>query len=207
MINVQFSKDPLTPREALREPPTWSGAVLRPVGLWPRTPIPTAPFDRWGAPARPLGMPLSGLGSVAPDFELRDQRGVVRRLSELVQAGPVVLFFYPKDETAVCKKEACGFRDHHSEFAALRASVFGISQDSVESHASFAENHHLPYSLLVDPQGRVAASFGIKKVLGLLPGRATFVVDRERKVRLAFSSTLDAQAHVRRALSAVRSLS
>lgn len=151
-------------------------------------------------------MPLCELGSVAPDFEMQDQRGEARQLSELVKQGPVVLFFYPKDETAVCTKEACGFRDRHSEFARLGAQVFGVSQDSVESHASFAQNHRLPFSLLVDPKGRVAASFGIKKVLGLLPGRATFVIDRDRSVRLAFTSTLDARAHVEQALTAVQSL-
>jgi peroxiredoxin Q/BCP len=150
---------------------------------------------------------LCELGSLAPDFVLQDQQGAVQRLSQVVQDGPVVLFFYPKDETTVCTKEACGFRDQHHDFTELGARVFGVSQDSVESHASFAQNHRLPFSLLADPAGRVAASFGIKKVLGLLPGRATFVIDTERKVRLSFSSTLEARAHIEHALRAVRALS
>lgn len=151
-------------------------------------------------------MALLELGTVAQDFVLEDQFGAPQKLSELVKKGSVVLFFYPKDETAVCTLEACGFRDHHAEFVACGASVFGVSQDSAGSHAAFAKHHALPFSLLTDPGGRVAASFGIKKTLGLLPGRATFVIDREQKVRLAFSALLDAKAHIQNALLVVRDL-
>lgn len=151
-------------------------------------------------------MALCEEGSVAPEFELKDQSGAVVRLSDLLEKGPVVVFFYPKDETRVCTLEACGFRDSYDEFAKLETTVIGISQDSVQSHDSFARNHDLPYLLLADPKGRVAGSFGVKKTLGLLPGRATFVIDRGGKIRFAFSSALDARAHVEKSLSAVRNL-
>lgn len=151
-------------------------------------------------------MALCEVGTLAPDFVLQDQTGAPRQLSLLVKSGSVVLFFYPRDETTVCTLEACGFRDHHAEFVACGATVFGISPDSVQSHAAFAKSHALPFSLLTDPGGRVGASFGLKKALGLLPGRATFVIDREQKVRLSFSSLLDAKAHIRSALLVARSL-
>jgi peroxiredoxin Q/BCP len=151
-------------------------------------------------------MALCEVGTIAPDFVLQDQTGAKKQLSQLVKSGSVVLFFYPRDETTVCTLEACGFRDQHEEFVACGATVLGISPDSVESHAAFAKNHALPFTLLADPGGRVGASFGLKKTLGLLPGRATFVIDREQKVRLAFSSLLDAKAHIRNALLASRDL-
>jgi peroxiredoxin Q/BCP len=143
----------------------------------------------------------------APDFELMDQEGKPCRLSDLCKEGPVVLFFYPKDETTVCTKEACGFRDSYSEFGQVSAQVVGISRDSTESHASFRDHHRLPYRLLSDPKGRVAAEFGVKKTLGLLPGRTTFVIDSNQKIVLRFTSAINAHEHVAQALSQVRALS
>lgn len=151
-------------------------------------------------------MPLVDVSDPAPDFELHDQDGQPKRLSDLCAVGPVVLFFYPKDETTVCTREACGFRDSFADFETCSAQIVGISQDDVESHASFRTNHRLPYLLLTDPGGRVAESFGVKKTLGLFPGRATFVVDRNRIVALRYSSAMNAAEHVSRALEAVRAL-
>jgi peroxiredoxin Q/BCP len=151
-------------------------------------------------------MPFVDVSDAAPDFELHDQDGQPTRLEDLCAKGPVVLFFYPKDETTVCTLEACGFRDSFAEFEKCSAQIVGISQDSVASHAAFRQNHRLPYLLLSDPGGRVAKSFGVKKTLGLFPGRATFVVDRNRRVLLRFSSAVNAAEHVSRALQEVRRL-
>lgn len=151
-------------------------------------------------------MALRAVGTPALEFVLPDQTGNNVQLSELCAKGPVVLFFYPKDETSVCTKEACGFRDAHGRFLRSGATVLGISPDSAQSHAAFVKHHGLPYQLLVDGGGRVADSFGVKKLFGLFPGRATFVVDQAQTIRLAYSSALDAQEHVNQALRVVSQL-
>ena len=145
-------------------------------------------------------------GEKAPNFTLPTQSGESWRLVDALSEGPVVLFFYPKDETKVCTAEACSFRDQHEVFADSGASVVGVSSDSVGSHKRFAEHHRLPYTLLSDVGGKVRKQFGIKKTLGLFDGRVTFVIDRDGTVRHAFSSALNAQAHVEEALRTVREL-
>ena len=119
---------------------------------------------------------------------------------------PVVLFFYPKDNTLGCTKEVCAFRDRFEEFSKLDAEVIGISSDSVESHRSFAANHHLPYTLLSDEGGKVRKLYGVPNTLGLFPGRVTYVIDKEGVVRHVFSSQLGATRHVEEALKVLVSL-
>jgi thioredoxin-dependent peroxiredoxin len=143
-------------------------------------------------------------GSAAPDFTLTAQDGRSFRLSEALAEGPVVLYFYPKDETPVCTAEACSFRDQYDVFTEAGAKVIGVSRDSVASHKRFAAHHHLPFTLLSDEDGRVRDQFDVKKTLGLFDGRVTFVIDRESVVRYAFSSALNAKAHVEHALEAIR---
>ncbi len=145
-------------------------------------------------------------GDKAPDFSLASATGEPWQLSRALEQGPVVLYFYPKDETPVCTREACLFRDLHDVFVGTGAAVVGVSRDSVESHKRFAEHHNLPYALLSDPDGKVRELFGVKKTLGLLDGRVTFVIDQERTIRHAFSSALNAKAHVDKALATLRSL-
>ena len=94
------------------------------------------------------------VGSVAPDFTLPSQSGEMVSLGDFLGKKPVVLYFYPKDDTPGCTKEACAFRDDHEEFGRLDAEVIGISSDCVESHRSFAEDHELPFTLLSDAGGR-----------------------------------------------------
>ncbi|MBX3184769.1 MAG: peroxiredoxin [Polyangiaceae bacterium] len=146
------------------------------------------------------------VGELAPEFTLETQAGEPWSLAEQVQQGSVVLFFYPKDNTRVCTAEACQFRDSHAVFVEHGATVVGISSDSVASHQAFAGKHALEYVLLSDPGGRVRAQFGIKKALGLIDGRVTFVIDRERRVQHVFSSMLNAGAHVEEALATVKRL-
>jgi thioredoxin-dependent peroxiredoxin len=146
------------------------------------------------------------VGDTAPDFELpaHDEQPV--RLSRLLGAGPVVLYFYPKDHTSGCTIESCGFRDDFEAFRALDVQIFGVSADGAARHRSFREKYELPFPLLTDQGGRVASLYGVEKTLGLIPGRATFVVDRGGIVQLAFASQLRATEHVARALDVVRRL-
>lgn len=147
------------------------------------------------------------VGSVAPDFTLRSQSGEDVSLAGFRGKKRVVLFFYPKDETPGCTAEACSFRDEYDAFVEAGAEVIGISADSTDSHASFASHHRLQMTLLSDPGGRVASAYGVNKSLfGLLPGRVTFVIDREGVVRHVFNSQIRATTHVKEALSALSSM-
>jgi peroxiredoxin Q/BCP len=145
-------------------------------------------------------------GDLAPDFTLPSSGGKSVTLSALYARKNVVLFFYPKDDTPGCTAEACGFRDEYDTFAEAGAEVVGVSSDSVDSHDRFASKHKLPMTLLSDADGKVRALYGVKSTLGLFPGRATFVIDRQGVVRHVFVSQLRAAAHVGEALSVVRRL-
>ncbi|MER3601988.1 MAG: peroxiredoxin [Nitrososphaerota archaeon] len=145
-------------------------------------------------------------GDTAPDFELPDQGGRPVRLSRLLQKGPVVLYFYPRDESPGCTKEACAFRDSYEAFMSAGAQVVGVSSDSVESHARFAQRHRLPFTLLSDEGGRVRALYRVPKSFGLLPGRVTFIIDRGGTIRHVFSSQLRYSRHVQEALRILQAL-
>ena len=146
------------------------------------------------------------IGTPAPDFELPNQHGQLIRLSTLLKKGPLVLYFYPKDETPGCTKEACGFRDSYEAFTDAGATVVGVSADNVDSHHAFAARYALPFVLLSDTAGQARKSYQVKRTLGLLPGRVTYVIDGEGLIRQAFSSQLRALAHIDQALVTVRSL-
>ena len=145
-------------------------------------------------------------GDEAPPFALRDQNGAVVTLASLHTEGPAVVFFYPKDGTPVCTTEACAFRDAYEAFTAAGAKVVGISSDDAERHAQFAAKYHLPFPLLWDEGGKTRAAWGVPKTLGVLPGRATYVLDGAGVVRHIFVSQLDSQRHVDEALGVVRTL-
>ena len=142
-------------------------------------------------------------GDLAPEVELSGPDGQPFRLSALLTKGPVVLYFYPKDDTRVCTQEACTFRDDHSEFTGLGASVVGVSDDDAASHQRFAAEHELPFLLLSDPEGRARGAFGLRSLLGF-KARATFVIDGKGIVRAVISDRLNARKHVRGALDALR---
>lgn len=145
-------------------------------------------------------------GDVAPAVTLTLHDGQSVALSDLVREQAVVLFFYPKDNTAICTKEACSFRDAYEDFVAAGATVVGVSGDSVASHEQFAAQHRLPFLLATDADGSLRRAFGVPKTLGLLPGRVTYVIDRAGIVRHVFSGQFAADRHVREALEAVRKL-
>jgi len=143
-----------------------------------------------------------------PPFTLADQDGSPFRLEDALAKGPVVLFFYPKDDTPGCTAEACSFRDASSDFLAAGAVVAGISSDDVASHRKFADKYSLAYPLLSDEGGALRRRLGVPRgMLGLTEGRVTYVVDRGGIVRHRFDAMLRATKHVDEAIATVRSLS
>lgn len=145
-------------------------------------------------------------GQPAPSFTLEDAAGKPWTLESLRASGPVVLFFYPRDESPICTREVCAFRDAHQDFAEAGATVVGISSDGAAEHEAFARKQRLNYVLLSDPGGKVRNAFGIPKTLGVVDGRATFVIDPAGVVRMAYAAQLVAEGHTRRALETVRAL-
>lgn len=152
-------------------------------------------------------MATIGVGATAPDFTKTTQNGDTITLSQFQGYKAVVLYFYPKDETPGCTVEACTFRDNFEDFVEAGAVVIGVSQDSEKSHQSFAEHHQLPFLLVSDRDKTLQKAYGVPKTMGLLPGRVTFVIDRNGAVQHVFNSQLNAKKHVREALDVVRQLS
>lgn len=147
------------------------------------------------------------VGDKIPAFELPDHTGRVVRVAELLGRGPLVFFFYPRDETPGCTKEVCGFRDAHAELQAAGAQVFGISSDPVDSHRQFVEKFQLPYPLLADVGGRVRHLFGVpRSLLGFADGRVTYVTDASGVVVRRYVGMFQATRHVEEALEAVRAV-
>ncbi len=145
-------------------------------------------------------------GATAPGFELPDQDGKPLRLSDLLLAGPVVLFFYPAAMTPGCTKEGCHFRDLAAEFAALGAQRVGISADPVERQRRFADQHGFDYPLLSDVTGEVATAYGVRRRLLTPVKRVTFVIDTAGTVRAVVGSELNMNVHADRALSVLATL-
>jgi peroxiredoxin Q/BCP len=146
------------------------------------------------------------VGDKAPDFTLPSQAGEPVRLEDRLGERVVVLYFYPKDDTRGCTAQACAFRDSHEAFTDAGAEVIGVSSDSVSKHAAFAGKHNLPFTLLSDQGGQVRKRYGVPAVLGLLPGRVTYVIDRQGQVRHVFNSMTNIDQHVKDALEVVRQL-
>ena len=144
-------------------------------------------------------------GDTAPDFELPDETGTSRRLSRMLQDGPVVLFFYPVAMSGGCTSQACHFRDLAAEFAAAGAQRVGISPDAVGRQKEFADLNGFDYPLLSDVDGSVAEQFGVRRrLLKSVPvKRATFVIGTDGTIVRAFKNELNMQVHADRALAAL----
>lgn len=147
-----------------------------------------------------------GVGDRAPDFELPSHRGEAVRLSDYLGDRVVVLYFYPKDETPGCTAEACAFRDSYEVFTDAGAEVIGVSADSVTSHQRFTAAHNLPFMLVSDTDGELRRRYGVRKQLGVIPGRVTYVIDKDGVVRHVFASASNIGGHVDGALEVVRKL-
>jgi peroxiredoxin Q/BCP len=152
--------------------------------------------------------PASGKVQVddfAPGFTLPSQSGALVSLGEFLGKTAIVLYFYPRDHTAVCTAEACAFRDSYELFKGAGAEVIGISSDSVESHRQFAAAHRLPFILMSDVDSIVRKLYGVPTAFGL-PGRVTYVIDRHGIVRRIFFSQFTSEKHVTEALSTLQSI-
>lgn len=140
------------------------------------------------------------VGDVAPEFKLPSNIGGEVSLSQFRGNKIVVLYFYPKDETMGCTKEACAFRDSYEVFRERGAEVLGVSSDTVDSHKKFAEHHNLSFPLLSDLDGALRKAYGVPPTLGFLPGRVTYVIDKQGVVKYISNSQVHPEQHIREAL-------
>jgi len=150
---------------------------------------------------------MIGVGDPMPLFELTDQHGNTFSIKELLGKFNLVVYFYPKDDTPGCTREAISFRDHHIDFEAFYAKVIGISSDSHDCHLRFATRHDLPFYLLSDPGNYVRKLFGVPPAfLGLLPGRVTYVVDKNGIVRSVIRSSFNPERHIQESLKSLEKI-
>jgi len=142
-------------------------------------------------------------GMTAPDWTLTDQDGKKIKLSDFKNKKNVVVFFYYKDDTPVCTKESCSFRDSYEKFKIANAEVFGVSSDSPESHSKFKTKNNLPYDLLSDKDGAVRKSWGVPTDKGM-PGRYTYVLDKKGTVKKIYTGGMfESKQHVVEALKSL----
>lgn len=147
------------------------------------------------------------VGDPVPDASFQNQSGETVSLKSLLGQKIVVLYFYPKDDTPGCTKEACGFRDSYTVFQEAGADVIGVSSDTPTSHQQFANKYQLPFTLLSDTRNQVRKAFGVPLTLGILPGRVTYVIDTSGVVRHIFNSQMNFQGHIDESLKIVQELS
>jgi peroxiredoxin Q/BCP len=147
-----------------------------------------------------------GVGDRAPAFTRVGHDGTTIEVGGARLPAVLVLYFYPKDETPGCIVEACGFRDQYARFVEAGAMVVGVSHDSPRDHTEFAARHALPFSLISDADGSLRTAYGVRRQLGVVPGRTTFVIDRDGVIRMVFSSLVRARRHVADALAMVERL-
>ena len=145
------------------------------------------------------------IGSNLPSFTLADQNGNLFNMDSVIGKKNLVIFFYPKDDSPGCTAQACSFRDQFEVFNEADALIIGISGQSVESHKKFAEKHHLSYTLLSDEGNKIRNQFGVPaNMMGLIPGRVTYVADKTGKVIYVFNSQTKVNSHVDEALKALK---
>ncbi len=144
------------------------------------------------------------VGDRIPDFKAKTTRGDVFDSCTIIGKKPLVIYFYPKDHTPGCTAQACGFRDQYEVFKDLGAEVIGVSSDSVDSHQKFTQQYRLPFMLLSDEDKKLRSLFGVPSaMLGLLPGRVTYLVDKNGIVQMVYN-TVFAAKHISRALEALK---
>jgi len=147
------------------------------------------------------------IGSSIPAFTLNDQNGTLFDIRSVLGKKNLVIYFYPKDDSPGCTKEACYFRDQFEVFTEVDAMIIGISGQSVESHKAFAEKYRLTYTLLSDEGNKIRKLFGVPtNFFGLLPGRVTYIIDKSGKVIYLFDSQMQATQHVDEALRILKDL-
>ncbi|OWM77858.1 peroxiredoxin Q, chloroplastic [Punica granatum] len=145
-------------------------------------------------------------GRVPPSFTLKNQDGKPVSLSKF-KGKPVVVYFYPADETPGCTKQACAFRDSYEKFKKAGAEVVGISGDDPSSHQAFAKKYRLPFTLLSDEGNKVRKEWGVPADLfGALPGRQTYVLDKNGVVQLIYNNQFQPEKHINETLKLLQSL-
>ena len=142
------------------------------------------------------------VGDAIPNITLKDENGIEVNINSIKK--PLIIYFYPKDETPGCIKEACKFRDEFQSFVDLGVPIFGISGDSSASHKKFKEKYHLPFTLLADSNNKVRKAFGVPKSLLFLPGRVTYIVNEKGIVMYRFNSQFGAEKHIENTLKFLR---
>lgn len=146
------------------------------------------------------------VGDSVPNFTAKDSKGNVFESATVIGKRPVVIYFYPKDDTRVCTEQACSFRDSYQDFTDLGAEVIGVSGDSATSHQKFSEKHQLPFTLLSDNDKKLRNLFGVPTTLfGLIPGRVTYVIDEKGIIRLIFDN-LSGKIHIEKALQMLKKI-
>lgn len=146
------------------------------------------------------------VGDIVPAFSAKNTEGNLFESQSIVGVKPVVIYFYPKDDTPGCTTQACSFRDQYEDFKALGAEVIGISGDSITAHQKFANKYKLPFVLLSDEGKKIRQLFGVPTALfGLLPGRVTYVVDKKGVVRLIFDQ-MAPKSHITKALEMIKKM-
>jgi thioredoxin-dependent peroxiredoxin len=146
------------------------------------------------------------VGDKIPNFTAKDTNGNNFDSQDLIGKKPLVIYFYPKDNTPGCTTQACSFRDQYEDFKDLGAEVIGISSDSIASHQKFTQQFRLPFILLSDSDKKIRSLFGVPSSLfGLLPGRVTYVTDKNGKIIMVFDS-MKAKGHIAKALEAIRNI-
>lgn len=150
-------------------------------------------------------MKVIKVGSKIPTFKLSDQNGILFDMDSVIGKKNLVIFFYPKDDTPGCTAQACSFRDQLEVFNDADALIIGISGQSVESHKKFAEKYRLSYTLLSDEGNKIRTQFGVPtNMMGLIPGRVTYIADKTGTVIYVFNSQTKVTAHVDEALKALK---
>jgi len=157
--------------------------------------------------ANPQKMKKIIIGSTVPKFELKDQNGKTFKLDSVLGKKNLVIYFYPKDDSPGCTKQACSFRDQYEVFEEADAIIIGISEQSVESHLKFAKKYRLNYTLLSDEDNKVRKQFGVpSSFLGIMPGRVTYIINKEGKVVYIFNSQIKAEKHVEESMRILKEL-
>ncbi|MET2985265.1 peroxiredoxin [Aureibaculum conchae] len=145
------------------------------------------------------------IGDSVPKFSLKDQDNQLVNSTDFIGKNAMVIYFYPKDDTPGCTKQACKFRDEFEAFTDLDVKVIGISADDVASHKNFAKKYNLPFTLLADTENKVRKLFGVpQSMLGLIPGRVTYVINKEGTVIHTFNSQFGAEKHITETLTKLK---